>query len=104
MEEDKDKFTPLEKMSQDDPVAGTSKETTDDISKETELEEEMDMEDNSGEEYSEEQEKLVKKRGPVTAKLPAHLKGLMGEANLRFARGNLKYFTRQISNLNTCLI
>lgn len=86
---DEDKFVPLQKMLQEDaPIAGTSKtadeDTDDEYSKDIES-----VDYNSDEDSTEQKPKIAKKKeSTFSVKLPQHLKGLMGEANLRFARGN----------------
>lgn len=83
MEEDNDEFAPLQKLLQDDaPIAGSSSEPNSSCYKE----EAMEVSENSDEDSSEQEETFEIKR-TVGVKLPTHLKGLMGEANLRFARG-----------------
>lgn len=80
MEEDDDEFIPLPQMLQEEaPIAGTSKETLHDS------DDEVVAASSSDEETSEERKPKVAKI--YTTKIPPHLKGLMGEANLRFARG-----------------
>lgn len=87
MEEDKDKFAPLQKLLQDDaPIAGSSKEPSSSIYKDIEMED-MEISECSDEDSTEEK---PKKKRTVGVKLAAHLKALMGEANLRFARGKDK--------------
>lgn len=85
MDKDKDKLVPLQKLLKENtPIAGTSNETSDNIYQNIKMET-KDFSDSSDEDSSEQKSKIGKKRGSV--KLPVHLKGLMGEANLRFARG-----------------
>lgn len=83
---DEDKFVPLQNMLQEDaPIAGTSQiaaeDTDDELSRDIES-----MNYNSDEDTTDQKPK--KKEPRFSVKLPQHLKGLMGEANLRFARGN----------------
>lgn len=92
MEEDNDKFAPLEKLLQDDaPIAGSSNAPNNSCYKG----EAMEISEGSDGDSSEQEETFERKR-TVGVKLPTHLKGLMGEANLRFARGKNRKFKHRL--------